>query len=158
MKFINKLALFLLVTSLFACQNNSANNAQSEQEAEEKVWSEMMAIHDEVMPKMSTINSLSQMIKKPLATDPPPADTIAAVFEKALADLETAEEGMWDWMNQLQKLNKLRATKSHEEIMTYLNAEKQKVQKVRSDMLNSIQAAAILAKVPAGSTPQSQEK
>ena len=56
--------LFLLIALAFSACN-------TEQSAQEKLWDEMMAVHDEVMPKMGDLNRLSRNIRAQLDTVPP---------------------------------------------------------------------------------------
>jgi hypothetical protein len=67
----------------------------------------------------------------------------------AISFLGKAEDGMMEWMVQFKQPAKLRESKKHEEIMAYLEAEKQRISQVRDDMNNSIKAAGqLLASMP----------
>lgn len=131
----------------FACGGNASDQNQQEDPAalEKQMWEEVMAVHDEVMPKMSEINRLSRGLREyqenQEAIDPQLEERINA----ALQDLSTAEESMWDWMNNLKQLDGLREQMSHEEIMNYLQEEKTSIDKVRDDMLGAIEEAQKLA-------------
>lgn len=125
--------LFLLMVLAFSACN-------TEQSSEEQRWDEMMAIHDEVMPKMGDLNRLSRDIRAQLDTVPP-VDTLLKLQQlDLLIRLGKAEEGMMLWMNELEVLDDLRAAKSHQEIMRYLETEKQRISTVRDSMNASIEA------------------
>ncbi|NUO03043.1 MAG: hypothetical protein HUU01_20735 [Saprospiraceae bacterium] len=125
--------LFLLLSLAFSACN-------TEQSAQEKLWDEVMAVHDEVMPKMGDLNRLSRDIRAQLDTVPP-IDTLQKLQQlDLLIRIEKAEEGMMLWMNELVVLDDLRATKSHKEIMRYLENEKQRIGAVRDSMMAGIQA------------------
>lgn len=54
---------------------------------------EVMAIHDEVMPKMGKIGSLVAALRKKIDTDQG-----TAIDKKAMEDLQDAHKTMMDWM------------------------------------------------------------
>jgi prefoldin subunit 5 len=126
------------VFALMGAIGISACGVKSEAiEKEEALLKEVFAIHDAVMPKMSEIVSLKGQLKELEA-----ADTTKAMEAKAaISQLEKGEEGMMEWMNKFMQPGKLRETKKHEEIMSYLESEKQRITKVRDDMNNSIDTA-----------------
>lgn len=116
----------------------------SQQQAEELLEEEVYAIHDEVMPKMSEIQRLARQLRgiqnDSLSIDPARRIQISEV----VFQLEKADEGMMAWMNAFKQPGTLRSSKSHEEIMAYLAGEKIRMEKVKSDMLTSIDAAKAL--------------
>ncbi len=125
--------LFLWIALAFSACN-------TEHSAQEKLWDEMMVVHDEVMPKMGDLNRLSRNIRSQLDTVPP-IDTLQKLQQlDLLIRLGKAEEGMMAWMSELEILDDLRATKSHKEIIRYLEAEKQRIGAVRDSMLAGIEA------------------
>ncbi len=125
--------LFLMIALAFSACN-------TEQSTQEKLWDEMMVVHDEVMPKMGDLNRLSRDIRAQLDTVPP-IDTLLKLQQlDLLIRLGKAEEGMMAWMSDLKLLDDLRATKSHKEIIQYLETEKQRIGAVRDSMLVGIQA------------------
>lgn len=125
--------LFLMIAFAFSACN-------TEQSAQEKLWDEMMVVHDEVMPKMGDLNRLSRDIRAQLDTVPP-IDTLKKLQQlDLLIRIGKAEEGMMAWMSELKLLDDLRATKSHKEIIQYLETEKQRIGAVRDSMLVGIEA------------------
>jgi len=125
--------LFLLIALAFSACN-------TEQSTQEKLWDEMMAVHDEVMPKMGDLNRLSREIRAQMDTVPP-IDTLQKLQQlDLLIRLGKAEEGMMVWMSELKILDDLRATKSHKEIVRYFEAEKQRIGAVRDSMMAGIEA------------------
>ncbi len=137
-KFILLALAFLAVLS--ACSNNQAQEAE-----QQKLWDEMMVVHDEVMPKMSDINALSKQMEAATA-DTALTDELRDATRKALYDLQAADKAMWDWMYGLQQLPDLRNGKKHEDIMQYLQDEIGKITEVKNAMLGSIEAAEALKK------------
>lgn len=130
-------AIFTLIAagllSVGACSNAQQETAQ------QKAWDEMMVIHDEVMPRMSEINALAKIIEASLA-DTTLNTELRTAAQQTLADLETADKAMWDWMYGLQHLPDLRADAQHEDILRYIEVETAKISEVKTAMLNSIEA------------------
>ena len=128
-----------------ACNGNTEKTGDAQntdttaQQAEEKVWGEMMEIHDAVMPKMADINRITRELKPYIEEGALEDKTLLEEVNLAIKRLETADEGMMDWMGKLQQLKILRAEKDHEAIMEYLEAEKVKITKVQDDMLSSME-------------------
>ncbi len=120
---------------LAACGDNTEQS-----QAQQKAWEEMMEVHDEVMPKMGEISRLRrELTAKMEALDSTETEKIETI-DATLAQLDGADIGMMDWMGDLQQLSTLRENNSHDEIMAYLEQEKEKVQKVKENMLNAIEA------------------
>jgi succinate dehydrogenase flavin-adding protein (antitoxin of CptAB toxin-antitoxin module) len=129
---------FYALVLLASCQSNDADRM-----AEKALRDEIYAIHDEVMPKTSEINRLKRQLQKwpdEKLTDP----AIKNQVQENMALLDKADEGMMSWMNNFKEPAKLRNSKSHEEIMVYLEAEKVTISQVKSDMLGSIESAKAL--------------
>lgn len=132
MKKINWVLLTIFAALLFVSCGNSNENIGKE----DLLRDEVFAIHDAVMPRMTEIVELKGKLLE-LSAD----STKALEAKAGISQLEKAEEGMMDWMAKFQQPNKLRETKKHEEIMAYLEGEKQRITKVRDDMNNSIETA-----------------
>lgn len=94
---------------------------------------EVIAIHDEVMPKMGDIHLAKKDLKKILTSSVD--DSTKAEILNLLSNLENADEGMMEWMHNWK------VPESEPERTDYLLKEKDKITKVKSDMLNSLEAA-----------------
>ena len=77
---------FLMV--LFSCTENTKSDASWRMDQ----WEEMMAVHDEVMPKIMDITKLVTEVKK---------DSLNPEASQLLSELEEADSLMWDWMHNL---------------------------------------------------------
>lgn len=116
---------------------NCQNPENSQQEALKK---EVFVIHDEVMPKTADINRLQRKLRA-IKKDNKSLDSASQQnITLTLLQLERAHDSMMVWMNNFKSPAKLRASRSHEEIIEYLEEEKLKIQQVRDSMLTSIQA------------------
>lgn len=129
----------LAIALLSACQSGNQDEAM-----EEKTKAEIMAVHDEVMPRMSEMQRLKKKLQT-LAASEMVADSAAvqAIFETTRF-LEDADEGMMSWMSEFKQPASMRNTKSHEEIMAYLEDQKGEIEKVKKDMEGSIEKATLL--------------
>ena len=110
--------------------------------AEQKAWDYMMSIHDEVMPRMSEINSLAKSVQS-ITADSTTSMAVKTEGEKQLEALSEADNAMWDWMYALKQLPELRSSGNHEETMKYLGRETVRIADVKTRMLRSIEDARI---------------
>jgi hypothetical protein len=140
---IMKKILFFFLLSIFAisaCQSGEQKPSEEDQMAEqEQLWDEVMAGHDEVMPKMSDIKRLERelgaMIGEESALDAETQEKVGQMVKQ----LAAAGEGMMNWMSNIRQLEPLREEMDHAAIVKYLNEEKEKIAKVQQDMLKSIE-------------------
>lgn len=94
-----------------------------------KSYESVMLVHDEVMPEMSTINKLRRQIKKLPHQD--------AETQTLITNLETADDGMMDWM-QAFKLDRKAPIPDQ---LNYLSMEQKSIDKVSADMKSAINSA-----------------
>lgn len=93
------------------------------------LYESVMAVHDEVMPEMSTINKLKRGIRK--------VDGSSQKSLQMLTQLEDADEGMMSWMHEF----KLDRNTTEIVQKTYLEAEQKRIDKVSVDMKTAISKA-----------------
>lgn len=115
--------LFLSISlSLMACSDGQRD----------KLFNEVMDIHDECMPEMSTLNRIKRTIRNAdIPEDSPLKNESYTIIEK----IDAAEEGMMGWMRVFKIPKK---DESDEKIIPYLKEEKIKIQKVSDDMYKAI--------------------
>lgn len=123
--------LFLPLLVLTACV--------SPKQKEENLAKEVMAIHDEVMPRMGEVSSYRRELKKRLDSQEfmfsPETRTERARMEQLILKLDSADRGMMDWMHNYNGGQDLY---SHQEIMDYLGAEKEKISGVKIYMESTL--------------------
>ncbi len=158
----NKAVFFSLMMATllctFACKKDKGDNKKNYKSedvtnievndavkaVQDKLYDEVMFIHDEVMPKMTNITGLTKELKgkksKLVNSKCEFENEDEAKINKVLDRLSVAEEEMWDWMHEFKRPEE----GSHEEIMQYLEGEKIKIDNVRQNMLASIRAAETL--------------
>ncbi len=126
-----------LITFSIGC-NTEANKKKKEQ----KLAEEVIAIHDEVMPKMDQIFKLRKELKdlnnQFIANNAfmPGLDT--GKSKMLIVNLDSSDKLMMDWMHHY---NGGQGLYSHEEVMSYLEDEKKKITHVKEFTDKSIEEA-----------------
>ena len=139
------LILFALIASLaVACKGETSKSNTEAKVVDPYTMEGVMAVHDEVMPKMGQMAKLSIALK-PLADASPEGPEA-----QAIEDLKVAHEAMMTWMKEIGD------TFTHEEIMKgaalsdekkeALRIEADKIAEVKRLMLESIANAEALLK------------
>ena len=150
MKNFVQLSSILLLFTLVACQNSGPASQQSLEE--EKLHKKILAIHDEVMPRMGEINKLRKKLVESLDAGTFKSEEDIKAAKEAVQYLENADEGMMQWMHDYKKPSELQKDKSPEEVMAWLKEEYKKVEKVKYDIQTSIkEAKALLLKAETNS-------
>ena len=134
-KWINVLFFVTLIFSALQCTNSKKNG----EAAEDLLRTDLMKIHDEVMPMMGELTGLTGEVKKILQQDTLLPQEEQQKLEMVVKEMEIAEEGMMDWMAGFRQPESLRATMGHEEIMAYLNTEKDKITEVSTRIKSGIE-------------------
>lgn len=159
---IKKIILPFLAISLFIACNNAGKEDHSNHGAmgEKKdstlspadaIYEEVMAGHDEVMPKMSKVRGAQARAKTmldSLAKLPSKAqDAMSGLkkeLEKLISDLNYADFAMDKWMTEF---NMDSAVNDVQQRIRYLESEKGKVMKVKESVLSGLARADSLFKV-----------
>jgi len=104
------------------------------------LYDQMMAVHDEVMPRMGELNRISRSLKEYRENHPEMTDAIRQRIEQAIEQLEAADEGMMSWMGTDRKPETLRGKDmEHQAIMDYLKKEEAAIRQVKQDMEQSME-------------------
>ena len=103
-------------------------------------FDEVMAVHDEVMPKMSNIRKLKKALQDKAEMLAPEDSTGAQqdAIAEMVVELEAASESMMVWMRNFSEPGE---EASHEEVLKFYDEEMSKVMEVREKMLNAIEKA-----------------
>jgi predicted house-cleaning noncanonical NTP pyrophosphatase (MazG superfamily) len=138
--------LFMGIVLLASCSDKKQETEKSieEQHADsrEELYNQVMAVHDEVMPKMDEIYRLKTKLQEELQDllqnkSEANAEQIKSLTDK-INSLENASKEMMVWMRQFDVQPD---SLGHEVIMEGLNEEMKKIEKVKRDMLDAIQSA-----------------
>lgn len=156
---ISAFALLLIISGLIACggETTPKENATTEEtagkfsaeemQAQQQAWDKVMTVHDEVMPKMGTMNQLTKSLKAQWEDNKKLDAVTKDDISGAVQELESADEGMWDWMHQLKQLQPLQASESsHDAIIKYIQEQEQSIILIREEMANSMAKADSLLK------------
>lgn len=129
----------LIVTGLFfSCGNNEK---KSNEQQEKDLYDEVIGIHDEVMPKMSTLLSLENQLKEKIqeldASEINNAEEIKKLHDQ-ISELQVADEAMMHWMRNFQVDQE---GWSHDSIISYMEYEKKQISQVKDQMLRVIDSS-----------------
>lgn len=123
-----KLLVLLLFYFLPSCESNKT----------EVLHKEIMAIHDEIMPKTGEIGYLYLAFREKVKTD----STISAIQKEELLnqadDLEKAEDEMMDWMNDYVPPHIMETSKSKTHITDYLLEQKKIILNIKDHTNSSL--------------------
>ena len=120
--------LLTLIIAFALAEGCSNNKVQ-----EKSLLDTVIKTHDKLMTDDGVIMK-NKMALKPYAAAPATKDS-AALYIKTLSD---ADDAMMGWMN---KFNPDVTGKSHEQIMTYLHAQKAQILKLDSQINNAVAAS-----------------
>ena len=124
---MKKIIITISLFTLTACQKNA--------EDKQKVMiSEVMAVHDKVMPKMDDIMSLKNSLDSVIKVSPD-----SAKAKKLYSALDIADNQMMDWMENYDSESV--KGKSEEEISKYFADQKTKITEVKVLTDKSIEEA-----------------
>ncbi|HMQ46169.1 MAG TPA: hypothetical protein PKA00_07005 [Saprospiraceae bacterium] len=134
--------ILLMATLISACAKFSEQQIQEQEDA----WDQMMVVHDEVMPKLGDMNQISRALNPYLDEGILEDKALKEEINLILKNLETAEDGMMEWMAAIGQnpIDVLRESKSHDEIMAYIAQETEAIGKVKDQILSSIQNGQIM--------------
>jgi hypothetical protein len=102
------------------------------------LYEKVMKVHDEVMPKLNDIYTLKETLKDKIANTPSMAEAKKKDIEQTIVQLDSASENMMVWM---RAFNAPPDSLGEEKAREYLEGQMEKVQKVKTDILESIEKA-----------------
>ncbi len=139
---MKKLTYIVMAALLLAIASCKEKKEAAETESPSQM-EQVMAVHDEVMPKMNNINSLISKLEAKI--DPESADT---TYQDAIRDLKDANKSMMDWMmefgNHFNSGEIMNGEPLSEEKKQLLNEDQAKMNEVKEKMNGSIERAEAL--------------
>ncbi|MEK6153204.1 hypothetical protein WIW50_08090 [Flavobacteriaceae bacterium 3-367] len=127
----------LALATVMSCKEQKKEAVQPTQ------MQHVMAIHDEVMPKMGALGKLVAQLKSKI-------DTTASgrAHQQAMEDLQQANTSMMDWMvgfgNRFDSDEIMNGKALSDEKQKWLDEEETKIKEVRDQINNSIKNAEAL--------------
>jgi ribosome-associated translation inhibitor RaiA len=151
-----RFCFFLMTGVLFAACHGDGHQTQTATtraitSLEDSLYKDVIALHDETMPKMGKIIGYKKAIQLKidslnayLATKKDKgAAALKEEYQNLLVQLNTAEKGMNDWMDGFDPDPQLPTKK---ELVTYFEDQKLKAKKMKDDIFSALDSAA--AKLP----------
>ena len=139
---LTTLTQLLLGIALFGAI--SCNNPSEEKNKYDSLYNQVIAVHDEVMPKMGELSGLSQQLKQRLDS----TQTSAVIYEKGIEDLENSYDFMMEWMRDFsnefvkdQTPFEELSTEERKAKIDALEEEVTSVNKLRNEINGSIERA-----------------
>ena len=127
---------------------SSCNKFNAEEQA---LWDQVMKLHDDSMLNHGVMMKNTSQIRKKLKSGEIQPNMVDA-FKPSLEKIDAADEAMMSWMSDLKGPIKL-SGKSHEEIMTYLQGEKVKIEKIDKDIIEQLTISRNILNVLEPQTP-----
>lgn len=112
-------------------------SCQSKEKEIQLLNAEVIAIHDEVMPKMDEVMKLKSKLQQQLMSETIEAPEKQKI-QSLIIELEEADQAMMNWMRNYDSLME---GKTEEEKLSYLNTQKESIQSVKEKMLGAISQA-----------------
>jgi len=137
------LTLLISLLILGACGQKDSHDhhddhANTENSPNQALYEQVMAVHDEVMPKMNDLHKAKISLQKQL--EEPALDAKErGEIELKISKLDSASEGMMIWMRQFEPLPD---SAGEEKAREYLEGELAKVNKVKDNILKALQSTA----------------
>ena len=122
---------FILCTALVGCGNDN-------KESETKLNEEVMAVHNEVMPKMGEASRLKRQLSSFKQTVPDENAALKDSHINTILLLAKSEDLMSDWMANYKYPN---PSAKHEDLVIYLKAQKDSIKQVSDALYRSLAVA-----------------
>jgi hypothetical protein len=130
----------MVLTLFWACNSNESNTPNSEnslvKEKKALLVNKVMQVHDEAMPWMEQIHALKKELNQKM--DSVQSDSVQAELNKAVLELDSADEAMMAWMRQYREPAD---TVKFESAREYLLAQKSEIERVKTLMNQAIENA-----------------
>lgn len=121
----------LFLTPLFALLLIACGTSQQSKKIDvNQLKTEVMAVHDEVMPKMGELRKLEKELRHQAAEDSSKTDFVVAADR-----LAAANDAMMQWMRGFNP----KFEGSEEEVINYLTEQKNKIDQVKENMLGALE-------------------
>jgi hypothetical protein len=139
---------FLCLAILSSCAQSNKHEdhnheATGSDNPNQPLYDQVMDIHDEVMPRSEDIYQLKKELQEKIASTPDLIAEKKKELEMMIAELDSADQSMMDWMHHFRPLPD---SADQEKAREYLESEMEKIKKVRDLTYESIEKAKSLKK------------
>lgn len=126
-----------IIFMVYGCTTTTnEQECTSDECLKQQAYDKVIAVHDEVMPKMSYISELKGKIEERMNTE---ADSLAiSDWQNLMVNLDVADEAMWVWMRQF---NSDLEDISIDEALAYLKSEQENIDEVARKINDAIAKA-----------------
>ena len=132
MKYLTTLLIWLV---FFSCQSGRNDSKEvNKKTSTVSLRSEILAIHDEVMPKMGELRKTKKNLMIWADSLKKSDSTGAATLLITADEIASANEGMMDWMRNYEPAYE----GTEEEVLSYLEEQKKSIQRVKENMESSL--------------------
>lgn len=136
----------LIIIALFALaacgksgeHDHAHDDGATEEGPNQALYDQVMDVHDEVMPKMDEIMKLKRELQDKIANSPDMVVERKEQLEKVISNLDSASTAMMNWMHEF---NPLPDSVDQERAREYLESEMERIRKVKTLTLESIDKA-----------------
>lgn len=134
---------FIVLLLLTACtkgtdHDQTNQDVVSDESPNQSLYDQVMDVHNEVMPKMDEIMKLKRNLQDQIANAPDLVLERKEQLEHVIANLDSANNAMMTWMHEF---NPPPDSVDQEKAREYLESEMERIRKVKTFMLESIQKA-----------------
>lgn len=124
--------IFMFLTMFIACTSDT------NKESETKIHQDIMAVHDDIMPKMGELNHLKREIAAYKDVVPMDNAELKDSLINGILMLSKMEDNMNDWMGNYKYPN---PDITHDEMLKYLTGQKDSIKLLSNDIYMSIAVA-----------------
>lgn len=135
------LYLTIFLPAFFLCCKQAPATGDVSSADAKDLETQVMTLHDEVMPKVNDISALSAQLRKLKTSLPESAEgqkEIPDGLDKVLESLKLSEQGMWDWM---KAYSDEKAKLREDQVVPFMEKQLEILKKVDTDMSTSIEQA-----------------
>lgn len=131
-------AIAALSVFFFACGGSSEGNSEASGEEVKLKFKEVMAVHDEIMPKMRDIQNSTKALKQFVETGQLAEEEVTRV-QSMIDSLEMAETTMMEWMHNFDA--ERQGGEQASEKITYLEGQRRDMVQIGKRTERALEAA-----------------
>ena len=135
------LYLTIFLPAFFLCCKPTSPAGETSSMDAKALEAKVMALHDEVMPKVNEISDLGAQLRKFKAALPEsPEGRIDSPdgLDQVMESLKLSEQGMWEWM---KSYSDTKPTLTEDQLKPFMEKQLEILNKVNQDMTTSIEKA-----------------